>query len=487
MIELQDVTFCYGSSLQPALHHVSLKIERGECVLLAGLSGCGKTTVTRLINGLVPSFYEGTLTGNVQVAGQVVAAYPPGRLSEVVGSVFQNPRSQFFNMESSGEIAFGCENLGLERSEIQQRVTDTARQLHMEKLLDRDIFKLSGGEKQLIAIASACAMNPEVYVLDEPSANLDMAVTQRLKEILKALKAQGKTIVIAEHRLAWLRDVADRVVYMREGTIHQDISMDTFAALPESTRQQMGLRTLYPEQLVPAAADSVLPTESILEIEQLAGGYRKKEIFDSISLTAARGEIVGIIGYNGAGKSTLARCICGLQKETFGQVKCRGRHLSWKKRPEDIYLVLQEPGYQLFADSVEKELHIAFGPHEKDTARADAILEQMALSEKRERHPLSLSGGEKQRLSIAAALMRDCPVMFFDEPTSGLDYDNMARVAALFRALAADGHTVFLITHDYELLLRVCTRVLRVESGRIVRDSPMKPGIIPELQVFFNI
>lgn len=488
MIELQDVTFRYGKNKEPALQGASLQIGRGECVLLAGLSGCGKTTLTRLINGLIPSFYEGKLEGCVWVNDRPVSEYPPGELSQVVGSVFQNPRSQFFNMESTGEIAFGCENLGLERPEIQRRVEKVSQSFHMEKLMDRDIFKLSGGEKQLVAIASVCAMNPEIYVLDEPSANLDMAATQRLKEILQLLKAQKKTIVIAEHRLSWLRDIADRVIYMKDGKILRDDTMKTFAALPDEARQDMGLRTLFPKKLMPDAFITGKTAENpIFQTKRLAGGYAKKEIFDEVSISAFPGEVIGIIGYNGAGKSTLCRCICGLAKESFGEVMCRGYPLSWKKRSEEIYLVMQEPGYQLFSDTVEKELHIAFGRQSKDLAQAGQILKEMALDGRKDRHPLSLSGGEKQRLSISAALMRDCPVMFFDEPTSGLDYENMKRVANIFSRLSADGHTIFLITHDYELLLNVCTRLLRVEGGRIIRDMPLKKEILPELQAFFNI
>ena len=239
MIELENVTFSYGQKREPSLQNIDLRVADGECVLLAGHSGCGKSTLTRLINGLAPAFYEGRLLGAVSIDGKPVADYG-GALSGKVGSVFQNPRSQFFNRETTGEIAFGCENLGLPPEELRRRVAGAARDLGMEDLLDRDIFKLSGGEKQLVAIASVYAMNPDIYVMDEPSANLDMEVVQRLRDIVRELKRRGKTVIIAEHRLFWLRDVADRVVSMREGRIVRDTSMQAFQALDEAQRADMG-------------------------------------------------------------------------------------------------------------------------------------------------------------------------------------------------------------------------------------------------------
>lgn len=389
MIDIKDVSFSYGGKDVKALNQVSLHIGKGECVLLVGLSGCGKTTLTRLLNGLVPSFYEGKLSGEVLIEGKPVSEYKDGSLSQKVGSVFQNPRSQFFNVDTTGEIAFGCENIGISHEQILERVSKASYDLEMGGLMNRDIFSLSGGEKQLVAIASVYAMNPDIYVMDEPSANLDMEVTERLKKIITLLKRQGKTIIIAEHRIAYLRDLVDRVVYMKNGSIIREYSRKAFLALSDSERKKMGLRAVFPERLSIKSPDRICPTEVLLT-ENLAVSYSKQEpLIASISTTAHAGEVIGIIGRNGQGKSTFAKCVCGLLKEAAGKIIVNGSPLSLKQRAGKIYLVMQEPGYQLFADSVEKELRVSF-EHKKseaDKERAEQLLEQLGLSEKKRSTP----------------------------------------------------------------------------------------------------
>ena len=489
MIDIKDVSFSYGGKDGKALNQVSLHISKGECVLLVGLSGCGKTTLTRLLNGLVPSFYEGKLSGEVLIEGKPVSEYKDGSLSQKVGSVFQNPRSQFFNVDTTGEIAFGCENIGISHEQILDRVSKASYDLEMGSLMNRDIFSLSGGEKQLVAIASVYAMNPDIYVMDEPSANLDMEVTERLKKIITLLKRQGKTIIIAEHRIAYLRDLVDRIVYMKNGSIIREYSRKAFLALSDSERKKMGLRAVFPERLSIKSPDRICPTEVLLT-ENLAVSYSKREpLIASISTTAHVGEVIGIIGRNGQGKSTFAKCVCGLLKEAAGKIIVNGSPLSSKQRAGKIYLVMQEPGYQLFADSVEKELRVSFGhkKSEADKERAEQLLEQLGLSEKKDRHPLSLSGGEKQRLSVAAALMQAAHIFFLDEPTSGLDLENMNRVSALLSDLRSEGKTVFVITHDYEFLLNTCDRVLWLDHGTIRKDVRLTTEILPALQEFFKI
>lgn len=228
-------------------------------------------------------------------------------------------------------------------------------------------------------------MNPDIYVMDEPSANLDMEVTERLKKIITLLKRQGKTIIIAEHRIAYLRDLVDRVVYMKNGSIIREYSRKAFLALSDSERKKMGLRAVFPERLSIKSPDRICPTEVLLT-ENLAVSYSKQEpLIASISTTAHAGEVIGIIGRNGQGKSTFAKCVCGLLKEAAGKIIVNGSPLSLKQRAGKIYLVMQEPGYQLFADSVEKELRVSFG-HKKsdaDKERAKQLLEQLGLSEKK--------------------------------------------------------------------------------------------------------
>lgn len=222
MIELQHVSFSYPDSTDGGLRDVTLTIPDGQCVLLCGRSGCSKTTLTRLINGLIPQFFPGELTGRVLLDGEDVSRLPLYRIAERVGSVFQNPRTQFFNVDADSEIAFGLENEAVPQTQMTHRVAETAQALRIEDLLGRSIFALSGGEKQKIAFASVYAMNPSVYLLDEPSSNLDMASIDALREHLRLIKAQGKTVIVAEHRLYYLLDVADRVIYLEDGRVAGD-------------------------------------------------------------------------------------------------------------------------------------------------------------------------------------------------------------------------------------------------------------------------
>jgi len=231
-----DISFSYTQADKPSLSHINLTIREGECVLLCGKSGCGKTTMTRLLNGMVPDFYDGTLDGQVQIKGLDPTNCSMYELSKVVGTVFQNPRTQFYTVNTTSEIAFGCENHGLPPEEIQKRVMKAASDLHIETLLDRNIFELSGGEKQKIAFASIYALNPEIYVLDEPSSNLDCFAVRELQSILELLKRQGKTIVLAEHRTWYLDHLVDRAILLEEGEIVQEYSMQELADLMEISK-----------------------------------------------------------------------------------------------------------------------------------------------------------------------------------------------------------------------------------------------------------
>jgi energy-coupling factor transport system ATP-binding protein len=465
---------------------LNLRIEQGECVLLCGESGCGKTTVTRLINGLIPHFYEGALEGIVRVAGMDTDKAGTGALARLVGSVFQNPRSQFFNLDTTGEIAFGCENAGLPHAEIQERVDRAAAVLGIPELLDRDIFALSGGEKQLVAIASVYAPGPDIFVLDEPSSNLDARSCRNLAALLFTLKKAGKTIIIAEHRLYYLAGLFDRVVYLANGTITREWNRGEFTALSGEERASLGLRSRSLERLLPRPRQNTAPSPPVLRVSGMEAGYRRgKVVLKGISFEAAPGEIIGVVGKNGAGKSTLARALCGLHRESAGEIGLGGKVLSPSNRPGLFYLVMQESGYQLFTDSVEHELYLSKDKASRPSpAKVEAVMESLDLGPYRERHPMSLSGGQRQRTAIGTALAHNAEVLIFDEPSSGLDYRNMRRVAAIMEDLSRQGKIVFIITHDYELLLAACTRVMVLAEGRIATDAGLAgevPGCVREL------
>lgn len=311
MIELRDVSFQYENSDKDSVSHIHLSIEKGECVLLCGKSGCGKTTITKLINGLIPHMVQGKKEGAAYIKGQPVDDIPMYQLSQTIGSVFQNPKSQFFNLDTDSELTFAVENQGLPASEIHQRLEEITERLHIAHLRNRNIFELSGGEKQLIAVASVCIAKPEILVLDEPTANLDLRAVHTLRDTLIQLKKVGVTIIIAEHRLSYLREIVDRVLYMSEGRIEKEYTGAEFFRLSDAERIGMGLRRLQDRGCVPMN-DKNHTKQAAVKAENLSLRYGKKLVLENISCTAYKGDIIGIVGKNGVGKSTFCRSICGL-------------------------------------------------------------------------------------------------------------------------------------------------------------------------------
>lgn len=467
MIELQNVSFSYDGQMDNGLHNVSLDIPKGQFVLLCGESGCGKTTVTRLINGLIPHFFQGEFSGSVTVCGLDVKETAIAKLSDHVGSVFQNPRTQFFNTDVNSEIVFGLENRGMPPERMERRLRQVTAELRMEDLADRSIFELSGGEKQKVAFASVYAAEPEILVLDEPSSNLDPQAIEELAALLQKAKEQGKTVVVAEHRLWYLMALADRVIYMKDGRLERDMSMNVFADLPTAEYAAMGLRCRNLGEVSPAktAAQVQAPT---LKVESLAVRLGEKEILKNLNFQMQAGEIVAIAGPNGAGKTTLVRTLCGLQKPASGSILLDGSPLKDKARKKLSYLVMQDVGHQLFSDSVESEC--VLGVKEPDPALVAQALEWLDLDHLRQRHPLSLSGGQKQRLAVAVSLICGKDLLAFDEPTSGLDRKSLKEVGLLLRELSQRRKLVLVITHDFELIQSACTRVLVLREGKLVAD-----------------
>ena len=466
MIDIDHVSFQYSGAERENLQNFNLQIEKGECVVLTGESGCGKTCVTRLINTLIPHFYEGEMSGTVLIDGVDTRTIQPHDLSDKIGSVFQNPRSQFFSLDTDSEIVFGMENKGMPYQVMLDRYQQTIQELHIEKLKDRNLFDLSGGQKQTIAFASVYALNPNIFVLDEPSSNLDPEAIQELRRLLLLIKAQGKTIIVSEHRLYFLNGIADHIILMEHGKLKQSWSASDFALLSTEQIKALGLRSYTPTRLeLPETTPSRNDSPAV-EVRDLAIGYEKGEpVAQHLNFCVYPGEIVGVVGKNGCGKSTLARTLCGLQKELHGEVLYKNSTVPSKRRIKKAYLVMQDPDYQLFTDSVYQELLLALSDQkDKDEKRIDDILDELNLTIYKERHPMSLSGGQKQRTAIGVAALRDAEVLIFDEPTSGLDYKNMESVAGILSALSKRGKAILVISHDNELLMKICSRVIRVDE-----------------------
>lgn len=484
MIEFEHVSFSYDGQGHDGLHDINLSIADGECVLFCGRSGCGKTTMTRLVNGLIPQFYQGELHGRVLVDGQDISSLPMYQIAAKVGSVFQNPRTQFFNVDTDSEIAFGIENEARPPRELAERVEQTTEDLHIQKLRSRNIFELSGGEKQKIAFASVYAMNPNIYLLDEPSSNLDMTSIQELKEHLRLIKSQGKTILIAEHRLYYLMELADRIVYLEKGQIKNIYTPEKFCTLSTAEREHMGLRAVDLTEVLPP--QKCLPVSApILELQDVTLRYKQKTILQHIALSAAKGEVIGVVGHNGAGKTTFSRALCGLHKDCDGRFLWEDRPMDRKARLKQSYMVMQDVNYELFADSVEAEC--SFGIRNPDQKVVTETLVELGLAAYRERHPNTLSGGQKQRVAVAVSMICGKDLLVFDEPTSGLDFDSMTQVAGLIRRLAEMGKVIFVVTHDFEFVCRTCSRVLHFDEGEMPDDVPVVWDALPKLRALFSV
>lgn len=459
MIKFQNVSVeIKGKKI---LNNINLTVNDGEFVLLCGESGCGKTTLTRLVNGMIPHFVKDVkVDGTVTVNDLDIAESPMYKIAESVGSVFQNPKTQFFNTDSSAEIAFGLENIGADRDYMRKRVAQTISDLEIENLADRNVFSMSGGEKQLLAFASVYAMNPQIYVLDEPSANLDYEAIEKLRKILETVKNGGHTVLIAEHRLSYLYGLADRIVYLKDGCIEKDFTATEFVGITESERIAMGLRSICSEEIdIPERV--IMQPDSSLAVQHLSVKRKKQAVIHDFSLSANIGDIIGIVGKNGSGKSTLCSSLCGLLPTVNGEVIYRGRKLSRRARNRQFGVVMQDVNHQLFSDSVKNEC-LSANPDATDQ-EIEELLNSFDLLDCIDRHPLTLSGGQRQRLAICQAIMGKKKFLIFDEPTSGLDFRHMCRVTEWLKQLAQKGYILFVVTHDYEFLNRACNCYIQIE------------------------
>lgn len=465
MIVFDKVNFLYeGESKKGALHDFSLQIKKGECVLICGPSGCGKTTVARMVNGLIPHYYEGTMEGKVSIAGESVGEKALYDMAKKVGTVFQNPRAQFFCVDTNSELAFGCENQGMKVEEIEERMAHTVAKANLDKLMDRNLFQLSGGEKQKIACGSVMTSDPEIIVLDEPSANLDYNAISDLCKMLELWKSENKTILIAEHRLSYCLEYIDRVLVMEEGRLLLDVSAKEFACYSDERLHSMGLRSTEKINAKEFVSQKI-PGECF-QIENLSFGYEKdKKILDFPKLSIPLGEIVAVVGANGVGKTTFLRCLCGMENKCKAKLIYKGKNYNNKERLKLLYLVMQDVNHQLFTESVMDELLISMD--EESEEKAFEILESLDLKDLAQRHPVSLSGGQKQRVAVATAFAADREFFLFDEPTSGLDYMHMKQVGELMQKLREAGKTVLVVTHDGELIKEYCTYVFHLEKEKL--------------------
>ena len=413
MIECKKLSFSYlaggGKKKYETIKNVSCRIKEGSFVLLCGVSGCGKTTLIRIFNGLIPHYHEGKLEGDAYIEGKNTKRLSLFDISLKVGSVFQNPRSQFFNVDTTSEVAFGPENHGM----------------------------------------------------------------SDLRRLLEILKSCGKTVIISEHRLYYLADLIDRVIYMKDGKIEGDYTAQEFKAMPESQREVMGLRPLDLDVLKDTEHGIKAEAFSRWVISDMTFSYKYRPGILQIGKSILpAGKVTAVIGDNGAGKSTFSRCLCGLEKSCRGTVEYDGHVYSAKERLNICYMVMQDVNHQLFTENVEEEILLSM--KNKNKKQIERLLEDMDLTELSECHPMGLSGGQKQRVAIASAIASEKPLIIFDEPTSGLDLFHMRKVANVVNEIADQGRTVLVVTHDPEFILRCCDHVIHLSAGRVYESYPLR-------------
>ena len=456
MVKIKNLYLSYGNSSK-VLKDISLNVRKGECVLFTGKSGSGKSSIINSINGLAVRYDGAIMEGAIKIDNRDVRDLQLYEISSLVSSVFQNPKTHFFNINTTLELLFYLENIGLSKKQMDERLNDMLGVFPINHLLNRDIFKLSGGEKQILCIAASYIAGTEIIVLDEPSSNLDEENIKVIKEMLTKLKDKGKTLIISEHRIFYLMDIVDKVFLIKDGEIQKEYTKTDFMKIPSEKLNELGLRDKAKVNLtVPEIQNG--GSFQIKNIEFKFGGEKNKLHFKDISFEM--GKIYGIVGTNGLGKSTLLRCLIGLERKSKDEIYLDGKKLSKTDRLKISSLVMQDVNHQLFTDSILSE--VSLGTKNIESSYVEDVLRKLDLYEFKDRHPMSLSGGQKQRVAIASVLCKNSKLVFFDEPTSGMDYYNMMNISDLIYGCKSGNKIIFIVSHDQEFLNSIADYVIHL-------------------------
>lgn len=484
-IIVDHLTFQYHSRTEPAIFDISFQVFPGEVLLIAGSSGCGKTTLMRCINGLIPHTYRGEISGEIHLLGKPVSSLSMADLSQTVGTLLQDPERQIVGSYVKNEVAFGLENLGFSREEITRRVDETLKFLGILHLRDRETFSISGGEKQKVALAGVLVMQPKVLLLDEPLASLDPASAHEALRMFRKLADQGIAVMIVEHRVEDVLSInPERVLYLDEGCQKYYGDMNGLMDVVDYHRIKLPAEIVIQrakekpvEKFKPLLKPE--PGEPLVQFDHVTFRYREDlpNVLHDVSFDVKKGDVIAILGHNGAGKTTLVKHALGLLKPTSGQVLLEGkdtRKVTVAQAAHTIGYVFQSPTQMLFAPTVKDEL--AFGPRNlrlpADTIsqNVDWAIHTVHMEAEFDTPPLALSFGQQKRVSIASVLSMRSRILMMDEPTAGQDYWNYNQfMDAILQMPGFDA--VLFITHDVDLAVVYANRILLVYGGEIVADG----------------
>jgi energy-coupling factor transporter ATP-binding protein EcfA2 len=494
---IQNLSFKYRTRPEMAIENISVELKQGELLLIAGSSGCGKTTLARCINGLIPRSYRGERSGRVLLYGREVADLQIAEMAQTVGTLLQDPERQIVASNVYNEIAFGPENLGLPREEIVKRVEEAIQRLNIEYLRDRETFNLSGGEKQKVALAGLLSMNPSILLLDEPLASLDPASAHEALQVFRSLAGEGKTVILVEHRVEDAIEIKpDRMLYMENGHVKYLGPIKDLP--PELDHTQVKLPAEWVVQRVRAAKEKPMEaaarpqvrnqSEPLVVFENVDFRYNDESplILENVNLKIHHGDLIAVLGPNGAGKSTLVKHAIGLLKPTRGRVLVNGedtRKMSVAQIAKTLGYVFQSPTHMLYAPTVREELefgpkNLGFGAEEIRKSISES-LNTVNLNGMDEYPPLALSFGQQKRTTIAAVLAMRSRIIVLDEPTAGQDFANYTRfMDALCHTqnggasiLSANFDATLFITHDLDLAVAYANRVLLFGDRHVVADG----------------
>jgi energy-coupling factor transport system ATP-binding protein len=484
MISIKNLSFSFFNSDKKALDGVSLDVPEGQFVVVTGPSGCGKSTLALAMGGYIPHVFEGRMEGEVTVWGKRTLDTELTELAQAVCIIQQDPESQLCTLSVMDEVSFGPENLGLGADEVLRRVDESLAMAGASHLKGRQVYELSGGEKQRVAIASMLAMHPKALILDEPTSNLDPTCTSSVLASIEGQKRSGMTILVIEHKLDRLMGLADRLVVMDKGRVAIDGKPAEVLEKYRDRIQAIGIR--LPGRACPrlAADGGDKGRPQVVEVAGLRASYDGKEVLHGIDFKAHPSEIVGIIGPNGSGKTTFLNVLMGLHGFN-GKVVVLGRDVAISKVSDLARrsgFVFQNPNHQIFEKTVYDEAAFAlrnFGSGESDTrAAVRPALEKFGLTSYSKKHPLGISFGEKRRLNLCSILPHGPSVIMMDEPFVGQDYANVTRMCEELLRLKNEGKAILLVSHDIDMVYKYCDRVVLFKDGGVLVDSPSREAMV---------